>query len=55
MTWFKIVVQHGTQDGRTIGFPAINLDPTVLAKTTKDITHNKSVNSDFSKQSFGLQ
>ena len=34
--WYKGTVRRGTQDGRTIGFPTVNLDPTVLGKVTKE-------------------
>lgn len=34
-TWYTSTVLKGDQAGRTIGFPTVNLDPTVLSSDTK--------------------
>lgn len=32
--WYKGIVQQGSKLGRTIGFPTINLDPSIITETS---------------------
>ena len=46
--WYEGVVIKCAQDGRTIGFPTINLDPTIVAKIKEGIyaakvKHNEKI------------
>ena|SRR3989344_845645 len=35
VTWYQARVLHGEKTGRTIGFPTVNLDPSVIPQDTE--------------------
>ena len=41
--WYSGIVLRGAQDGRTIGFPTINLDPEAIPSETKQGVHAATV------------
>lgn len=41
MKWYKSTVQQGSKLGRTLGFPTINLDPSVIT----DVSFQKGVHA----------
>ena len=43
MKWYKTKVLTGFQDGRTIGFPTINLDPLILPIQLKEGVYKADV------------